>query len=161
MTDKLQLFKTTCQEHGIRLTHQRLVIFQALVSLPGHPSAEDVYNRVRKAIPTMAFDTVYRTLATFEKINLIKRVKFADNRVRFDNNLSTHHHLVCTRCNRVEDFYWPDFDRLPDPDHLAGWGEMGTKHVEIRGLCRKCAAKCRKSRNAKHDRQLIMKKNQQ
>jgi len=141
--DNMQQFKTVCQEHGIRLTHQRLEIFSALVSFSGHPSAEEIYNRVKKNIPTMAFDTVYRTLDTFEKINIIKRVKFADNRVRFDNNLSTHHHLVCTRCNRIEDFYWPDFDNLPDPEPLKTWGKVGSKHVEVRGLCRKCRQKAR------------------
>jgi len=146
MDDKLQLFKTACQEHGIRLTNQRLEIFGALVSFPSHPSAEEIYNKVKKRIPSMAFDTVYRTLSTFEKINIVRRVKFADNRTRFDSNLTTHHHLVCTGCNRIEDFYWPDFDNLPDPELIKTWGRTGSKRVEISGLCLRCEQKGGKSR---------------
>jgi len=127
--DKLQLFKITCQEYGIRLTHQRLEIFNALVSFSSHPSAEEIYNKVRKRITTMAFDTVYRTLNTFEKINIVKRVKFADNRIRFDNNLSSHHHLVCTKCGHIEDISWPDFDNLPDPELVKAWGTTMSKQV--------------------------------
>jgi Fur family peroxide stress response transcriptional regulator len=141
---EMQAFEQTCREWGMRVTHQRLEIFRELASAKGHPSAEEIYNRVHKRLPSIALDTVYRTIDTFENMNLVKRVKFMDNRTRFDTNIITHHHLVCTECNRIEDFYWPAFDNLKVPDTLKDWGVVDTKHAEIRGLCRKCRNKIKK-----------------
>ena len=138
---KIQAFEQACRERGMRVTHQRLEIFKELASAPGHPSAEEIYDRVHKKLPSIALDTVYRTIDTFENMNLVKRVKFMDNRTRFDTNIFTHHHLVCTKCNRIEDFYWPAFDDLKVPDALKDWGIVNTRRAEIRGLCSKCRNK--------------------
>ena len=60
---------------------------------------------------------------------------------RIDHNLENHHHLVCSRCNKIEDFYWPDFDRMKPPSAVSGWGKIGVKHVVIDGLCSSCSKK--------------------
>ncbi|HEX7344863.1 MAG TPA: transcriptional repressor [bacterium] len=135
---KLDHFGAMCRQKGYRLTHQRLEIFRELAKDSRHPSAEDIYRRIIKRFPTLSPDTVYRTISTLEKIGVIKRVHVLDDRGRFDANTNVHHHLVCKRCKRVEDFYWPTFDQLNIPEQLRAWGQLDSKHVELRGLCRRC-----------------------
>ncbi|MFZ5979532.1 MAG: Fur family transcriptional regulator [Candidatus Zixiibacteriota bacterium] len=142
--NKLERFKQILKEHGLRLTHQRVVILNELVSAEGHPSAEDVYSRVLKRLPTVSLDTVYRTIASFEKYDIVKRVQVLDDKGRFDSNLDVHHHLVCKRCKKIEDFYWPAFDGLNIPGDLKNWGKVESKYVELRGLCKECRQKSKK-----------------
>jgi len=113
-------FEQVCRSNGLRITHQRSEIFHELAKYPDHPTAENVFNRVRKRLKTISLDTVYRTILTFEKNGLLKRVQILDNAARFDMNLNVHHHLVCTRCKRVEDFYWPGFDQMRLPTTIDG-----------------------------------------
>ncbi len=126
---------------GVRVTHQRLEVFCELMSSHEHPSAEEIYERVARRLPTISLDTVYRTIALFEEFGVIRRVEVLDDRARYDANLKPHHHLVCTRCKKIEDFYWPGFDRLKEPEELRKWGRLRSRHAEIRGLCRECAEK--------------------
>jgi Fur family peroxide stress response transcriptional regulator len=134
-------FESICRSKGLRLTHQRLEIFRELVSHPDHPTTENVFDRVRRKLKTISLDTVYRTIATFEEYGLIRRVKLLDNSTRFDVNLSVHHHLVCSRCKNIEDFIWPNFDRMKPPKTISHWGQIEVKHVVISGLCSNCKKK--------------------
>jgi Fur family peroxide stress response transcriptional regulator len=141
MTQMMDSFEKVCRTKGLRITHQRTEIFKALLKHPNHPTTENVFNRVRKHLKTISLDTVYRTIATFEKFGLIRRVHHIDNATRFDINTSNHHHLVCSECNKIEDFYWPDFDRMKPPKTTSHWGEIEVKHVVISGLCSNCMKK--------------------
>ncbi len=109
-----------------------------MAKYPGHPTAENVFGRVRKRLKTISLDTVYRTIALFEKNGLVRRVQMLDNSARFDTNLSIHHHLICTRCKSIEDFYWPDFDQMRLPSSAIRWGDIYSRHIEVRGLCKNC-----------------------
>jgi Fur family peroxide stress response transcriptional regulator len=141
LVEQLRGFEEVCKQSGLRLTHQRLEIFRELAHDEKHPSAEDIFKRIKRRIPTVSFDTVYRTLSTFERCGIIKRVHILDDRGRFDANLKGHHHLVCTRCKRITDFYWPNFDKMDIPGAVGAWGKIKTKHAELRGLCQECAGK--------------------
>ena len=59
---------------GLKLTHQRLEILYILMSDVDHPSAEEIYERTKPEIPTISFDTVYRTLALFERYMRIEEL---------------------------------------------------------------------------------------
>jgi Fur family peroxide stress response transcriptional regulator len=134
-------FERVCKSKGLRLTHQRAEIFRALLKHMNHPTIENVFNQVRKHLKTISLDTVYRTMATFEEYGLIKRVHHIDNTTRFDINISSHHHLVCSKCNKIEDFYWPDFDQMKPPKTISHWGQIEVKHAVISGLCSNCKKK--------------------
>ena len=143
--DKIEVFKNISKNLGLKITHQRLEIFKILVSMEYHPSAEEVYEVVRGTIPSISFDTVYRTLALFESHGVIAKVQYLDDRTRYDSNMEPHCHLVCKKCRNIQDFYWPDLDQLNSPEETKRWGEIDNKYLELRGICRKCLA----SRNKK------------
>lgn len=135
---KLKNFEEVCRRNSIKLTHQRLEIYREIAEDPDHPSAEDLFKRLRARMPTISLDTVYRTLATFERIGIIMKVQLLDERGRFEANLDTHHHLVCARCQSVCDLYWPPFDDVEMPSEAEDWGVVNAARVELRGVCKMC-----------------------
>jgi len=136
--DKFKASKEICRSLGLKLTHQRLEILRELVIAKDHPSAEDVYKRVKPKIPPISFDTVYRTLALFERSGVIVRVHHLDDRARYDPNTSKHHHIVCIKCKKIQDFTWPALDWMEVPEETKGWGEIEGKYLELRGICLEC-----------------------
>jgi Fur family peroxide stress response transcriptional regulator len=126
---------------GIKLTHQRIEIFREVFCTREHPSAETIHANLKKKMPSLSLDTVYRNLATFEELGLINRVSAIDRQSRFDANTEAHHHFICTRCANITDFYWEEFDKATLPDEVRGKGSIISKHVEIRGICRACERK--------------------
>lgn len=137
--EELDLFRTVCKERGIKVTPQRLEIFREIMRAHDHPSADDIYSRVKDRLPSISLDTVYRTLSTFESCGLISRVQFLEDKTRFDPNRRNHHHMFCTVCKGLRDFYWVDFDNAEFPSEILQWGRPQTRHVQVRGVCSKCS----------------------
>ncbi len=135
---QLDHLKQICEETGIKLTHQRLEIFKEIMSSCDHPSAEVIHRRLREKMPTIALDTVYRTLATFDELGIVKKLHVMGERALFDANLDRHHHFVCTRCKEVEDIYWPEFDNSMLPEQADRMGQVQSRHLELRGICNRC-----------------------
>ncbi len=137
--DKLSLeeLRKVFEGAGLRLTHQRIMIYNAIMEAKDHPSAEVLYERLKKEVPTISLDTVYRTLSTLEQLGLIRRVQVFDY-IRFEPDLSRHHHFVCKVCKKIIDFTWPEFDRMSLPKDLADYGKVVDHLVEIRGICKEC-----------------------
>jgi Fur family peroxide stress response transcriptional regulator len=132
-------FEQACRSAGVKLTHQRMEIFRELAHRGDHPDAESVYRGVRRRIPTMSLDTVYRALWLFSDLGLITTLGPSRERTRFDANLSRHHHFVCLRCGLTRDFCSDAFDELRLPQSIRTIGRVETTHVEARGVCRACA----------------------
>jgi Fur family peroxide stress response transcriptional regulator len=144
--DKLRAFEALCRKEGLKLTHQRLEIYRELASTYDHPSADEVYKRVQKRIPTISLDTVYRTLLTFEHFGVAARVHAFDGQSRFDANVSPHQHLACIRCKSIQDFDWEAFKHMKPPAKTKEWGEVKSKHAVLKGMCKECLKKdCKKS----------------
>ena len=138
---KLKEFQQICKEKGIKLTHQRMEIFHEITISEEHPSAEEIHKRLKHRLPMISLDTVYRTLSILEQYGIIARVQVLDDRGRFDANLTPHHHLVCTECKSIQDFYWPVFNKMELPPETGQWGKINSTHVEIRGICENCMKK--------------------
>lgn len=137
--------KEICEETGIKLTHQRLEIFKKIMSAYDHPSAEVIHRRLREKLPTIAIDTVYRTLATFDELGIVKKLQVMGEGALFDANLDRHHHFVCTRCKGVEDIYWPEFDNSLLPEKAGRMGQVQSRHLELRGICNRCLKEAEQS----------------
>ena len=136
---RFEPFKVACRDAGVKLTHQRLEIFREVAGSVDHPDAETVFTRVRGRIPTMSLDTVYRTLWLLNDIGVITALSPRRESVRFDANLERHHHYVCVRCGLAEDFVSAELNKLRIPGAVKAFGSVITTHVEVRGLCAKCA----------------------
>ena len=139
VTHRLRQFTEAGRRAGIKLTHQRLVIYEAVARATDHPNAETVYAAVREQIPTVSLDTVYRTLALLVKLGLLDKLGATHETMRFDGNMAPHHHFICTRCGATHDFYSASFDALALPDEVCSFGQVQKVQVEVRGVCQRCA----------------------
>lgn len=133
---RLEQLKTACRNTGLRMTHQRMEIFHEVAKTNEHPDADTIFKRVRKRIPTVSHDTVYRTLASLEEMGLISRVAPLGLRARFDANREAHHHFVCTECGSITDVYLNK--EPPLPEGVENLGSVKSLHMQVRGICHKC-----------------------
>ena len=136
---RINRFKDVCRRSKLKLTHQRMEIFYEVARSGDHPDVETVYKGVRKRIPTISLDTVYRTLWLFMDLGLITTLGTPRERVRFDANTDSHHHFLCTQCGKACDFYSREFDGLEIPEAVKESGSVETIHIEFRGICSHCS----------------------
>jgi Fur family transcriptional regulator, peroxide stress response regulator len=125
-------------EHGLKFTHQRYLVYRALVGTGAHPSAETVWRWVRQEAPSISLDTVYRTLAALERRGLAVRVPDGGEQGRFDGDSTPHHHLVCLACGRIEDFVMTEVGLADLPPRVSEWGQARDAQIVVRGVCRTC-----------------------
>lgn len=88
---------------GLKITPQRLAIVRALADDVSHPTAQELFDRLAPALPTMSFATVYNTLGALVAAGLCAPKSFGPGPVRFDPNTDPHHHAICDRCGAVCD----------------------------------------------------------
>ncbi len=138
---RLKDFQTTCREKGLKATHQRMEIFRELAASQEHPDAEAVFQSVRRRVPAISRDTVYRTLATLEEHGLIRRAEALSGSARFDANTQKHHHFICTSCGAIKDFRSEALDELPIPESVRSLGAVQAAQVQVRGVCSACMSK--------------------
>jgi Fur family peroxide stress response transcriptional regulator len=136
---RMRRFVETCRASGLKATHQRMEVFRELAGAEDHPDAETIYQNVRRRVPAMSRDTVYRTLATLEEQGLVHKAEILASRGRYDANMDRHHHFVCIKCGMVRDFYSKTLDDLPIPKTVASLGRVESAHVQLRGICADCA----------------------
>lgn len=123
---------------GLKVTPQRMAIFEALHDNPRHPSAEGVYESVHAAMPTISLRTVYSVLAELAELDEILQLDLGTGAARFDPNTDPHHHLVCEGCGTVRDVSVDHPEVRPSPDDSEGFSITGTEIV-FRGRCAACA----------------------
>lgn len=134
-------FRELAWKHGMAATHQRKIIFEAVVASPGHYSPEQIYAIVKRRIPSVSLATIYNNLRVFVEKGLLREVTPHAPTLRVDGNLESHHHLVCTRCKSVQDITgdFVDFKRLAR--QAPGGFDLTEPLIEVFGLCRRCSAK--------------------
>jgi Fur family peroxide stress response transcriptional regulator len=92
------------QEKGLKVTPQRVAIYEAIVKLKNHPTAENVIEYIKENHPNISVGTVYNVLDSLVENKLIKKVKTEKDIMRYDSILSNHHHLYCAETDRIEDY---------------------------------------------------------
>ena len=141
LNQRVNRFKEGLRQSGVKLTHQRIEIFKELAKSLSHPDADTVYRNVRKRISTISLDTVYRTIWLLLDLGLISTLRPSRGGTRFDANMTSHHHFICSGCGMTRDFYSKKFDGLKVPPSVKSLGQVEMTHVEVRGICRKCTDK--------------------
>lgn len=100
------------QEKGLKITPQRVAIYEAVVTLNNHPTAENVIEYIKTNFPNISVGTVYKVLDSLVENNLLKKVKTEKDIMRYDAVLSNHHHLYCSETERIEDYTDEDLNAL-------------------------------------------------
>lgn len=128
--------KEALTDAGLKVTPQRLAVLEAVHRLENHPTAEHIIEYIRKIHPNVATGTVYKVLDILVEKDIIRKVRTEKDIMRYEGNLSPHHHLYCASCDVIEDYLDPELDQLLkeyfDRKHLPGFTIQEIK-VEIKG----------------------------
>jgi len=92
------------QEKRLKVTPQRVAIYEAIYKLNNHPTAENVIDYIKVNYPNISVGTVYKVLDSLVENELLKKVKTEKDIMRYDAVLSNHHHLYCAETDRIEDY---------------------------------------------------------
>ena len=126
---------------NMRLTTQRQIILEELTKVASHPTANEVYDMVRKRLPRIGLGTIYRNLELMAESGMILKLETSGNQKRFDATTVPHYHIRCAACGRVRDVHMPPSPQL---DALAAevTGYQVTGHsIEFSGYCQDCLEK--------------------
>jgi Fur family peroxide stress response transcriptional regulator len=137
-------FETIIQklrENGHKITPQRLAIVEILAKSEGHPSVEEIYDRIKTDFPTMSLATVYRNILLIKSLGQVLELGFPDGSNRYDGKKPfPHPHVICIRCKKIVD---PDLDSLDEMKKEVA-AETRFKILNHRldffGICGNCLA---------------------
>lgn len=127
---------------GYKCTPQRHEVFDEILRLGGHFSAEELVERLRERTggPAISRATVYRTLPVLLECGLLREVLFTDKHTHYEavHSRDHHEHMVCTGCGRTIEFDDSDLERvLRKIARTVRFSPVSHK-VEVYGLCDRC-----------------------
>jgi Fur family transcriptional regulator, iron response regulator len=121
------------EQVGIQPSAQRVAVADYVLATEDHPSAEQVWARVRERFPMLSRATVYNTLNLFVERGLLRELVLAEGRVVFDPKLSPHHHFIDDETQNIVDVPW-DALKVENVDALRGF-DVREYQVVLRGRC--------------------------
>ncbi|MCW5980384.1 MAG: transcriptional repressor [Bryobacteraceae bacterium] len=126
-----------CRSHALSLTVQRRSVLEELAGRSDHPTADDVFEAVRRRLPEISRTTVYRVLETLVRVGVARRVCHPGSAARYETRMRRHHHLVCLQCEAMIDLDDPSLDGLPLPNPSSGF-RIEDYSIQFRGICPEC-----------------------
>lgn len=127
------------EKPNLRMTRQRKIILEELRKVDTHPSADEVYETVRRRLPRISLGTVYRNLEFLSKSGMIQKLETGCSLKRFDGNPLDHYHIRCIQCDRVVDAHFNIDLNITNQDHPDNDFKIIGHKLEFIGLCSKCA----------------------
>ncbi|WP_090090709.1 Fur family transcriptional regulator [Clostridium uliginosum] len=134
MSDIALIFK----EKKLKLTPQRLAVYNYLLSTSCHPSAEVIYKAISVQYPTMSLATVYKTLKTLVEVGLIQEINVGEGNFRYDRNAKSHPHIQCMCCGKIADFDNLNLDNLNSLAENNSDFKVLYNKVYFYGYCKDC-----------------------
>lgn len=123
---------------NIAPSHQRVMILKYLIENQCHPTVDQIFNGLRKQIPTLSKATVYNTLNVFAEAKIVRALSIEDNETSYDIVTGNHGHFKCESCGNIYNFE-VDIDRF----ETKGLNDflITEKNVYFGGICPACIAK--------------------
>lgn len=127
------------QPEKIRMTKQRRLILEVLRKNNVHPTADVVYELVRKHMPRISLGTVYRNLEILTALGEIQTLELSGSQKRYDGNPCKHYHIRCMYCGIVDDAPIAPFNQLEDKLYDTTVFTILGHRLEFLGLCPTCS----------------------
>ena len=123
---------------GLKITPQRQVTFDTLVSSVSHPTSKEIYLKVREKLPHISLGSIYKILDQFHNLGVIRKVPCKNSERRYEANVLPHHHLICSHCDRIWDIPIENFASPSLPESIAGGFRISQFEVNFYGRCAEC-----------------------
>lgn len=133
------------REKGLKVTPQRIAIYTMLLGTKAHPSAETIYKALEPSNPTMSLATVYKTLDSFQQANLVQELNVGETCSRYDAEVESHPHIVCTTCGQVFDLELSGLDNLKQKVLEQTDFKVEREQLFFYGECPECQLKSKKT----------------
>jgi Fur family peroxide stress response transcriptional regulator len=125
----------------MRYSRQRELILETLKNFENHPTAEQLYLRVKDQLPSLSLGTVYRNLNLLVELGEIRKVEsVGSSSVRYDARRDEHCHLVCISCNSITDIDLDYFSTLDDKIKNEFNFIVKEHEVVLKGICSNCSS---------------------
>jgi Fur family transcriptional regulator, peroxide stress response regulator len=145
MTDPQARFEqllSKLKESGYRLTPQRVELIRLIAASEGHPSASQLYERIKTQFPTMSLATVYKTLDLLKELDEILEIGLRDDSHYDGNKPYPHPHLICMKCQKIMDGELETAVGKIVQEVENNFGFRVVKHqLDFYGLCPDCQKK--------------------
>lgn len=125
---------------NMRLTTQRQIILEELSKVKSHPTANEVYDMVRKRLPRIGLGTVYRNLELMAESGIILKLEVGGTQKRFDATTELHYHIRCMDCGRVDDIELPVQHQINKAASENTSYQIFSHHIEFSGTCDQCSS---------------------
>jgi Fur family ferric uptake transcriptional regulator len=126
---------------NMRLTTQRQIILEELGKVTSHPTANEVYDMVRRRLPRIGLGTVYRNLELMADIGIILKLEVGGTQKRFDATVEPHYHIRCSACGKVDDINIAVQEQINQVAEKASNYKILGHHIEFSGICQSCLEK--------------------
>lgn len=126
---------------GYKATSQRIAICRFALNSREHPSAQNIYGKVKKMYPTVSLSTVYNTLGFLKELHLIQELPFAQADTRFDPYMEPHINLVCQRCGTINDIDDRVVQEMVVRVAATAKFTITGQRLDIYGICDRCSGK--------------------
>ncbi len=128
---------STSTRCATRNTVQRTLVLDAVKNLSNHPSANEVFDSIKRDYPGISRATVYRNLHLLVDKGAIRRVQIPGDIDRYDHTIAPHYHVTCRKCGRVDDVFLDDTALHFDILESEGFAIEGYT-LSFEGLCAQC-----------------------
>ena len=122
----------------IRMTKQRQVILEELCKVTSHPTADEMYQMIRKRLPKISLGTVYRNLEILSELGMVLKLDVGGTQKRFDGNVENHYHVRCTECGCVGDLHMPTDSEVEQKAQALTDFQIKRHSLEFIGVCPEC-----------------------
>ena len=129
-----------------RETRQREAILNVLRDADSHPTADQIYDEVRKTIPNISKGTVYRNLKILKDTGKISELNLDGTVSRYEDKKDNHYHFRCEKCGRIFDLDEPVNHALDEKIAKQTGFTVSHHQLEFRGLCKACQDKSKPGR---------------
>lgn len=137
----MQHIANLLKAHKLKVTPQRIAIFKILYDSKEHPSAENIYKCLQATHPTMSLATVYKTLDTLKKAELVQEFNVGEDSFRYDANIKAHPHMICLQCNQVFDLDTEKLNNIKKYVEKDTDFEIQYEKIFFYGICSDCKSK--------------------
>nr|WP_317356453.1 Fur family transcriptional regulator [uncultured Tyzzerella sp.] len=131
------------KNNNLKVTPQRLTIYNYLYHNHIHPSAETIYNNIKEQNPTISLATVYKTLKSLKDSGLVQEINVGEDSFRYDVQIMPHSHIICTSCNNIID-YFPEKNFISDIQSQVAKEtdfQLSSHQMYFYGTCKHCLKK--------------------
>jgi Fur family peroxide stress response transcriptional regulator len=131
----------TLRKNGYKATTQRIAVCRFALHNRDHPTAQRIYDEVRKMHPTVSLATIYKTLQILTEHGLIQELDLPQSQARFDSYVGPHINLVCMQCGNIQDLNDETAKEMVVRAAAKAEFTRTGQRLDIYGLCKACRGK--------------------